>query len=172
MKATYLFAACCLLAGLAPATEPDHPFMVLAAGDEVEPDPPIIQAAEQGKLAQVRRLLDKGADIHTRNYCGWTPLHVAAQEGRTAIVRFLLEKGAGVDMVDDYGRTPLQYAVHANLDIVKLLVESGADVNSKDQDGETPLGSAYMEGGCESEADAGGSDRAAIIQYLQSKGAR
>ncbi len=173
MKVSFLLAICCLFVGFtAEVTAAPASWTVLAAGDDVEPDPPIIRAAEAGKLAQVRQLLEEGADIHTRNYCGWTPLHVAAQEGKTAVVRFLLEEGAHVDMKDDYGRTPLQYAVHTNLAVVKLLVEYGADVNSKDQDGETPLSSASMEGGCEEEDSSLGSSRNLIIKYLKSVGAK
>ncbi len=172
MKATFLIACCCLVAGFASAAEPSCPYTVLAAGDEVEADPPIIVAAEAGKLAEVQQLLNDGVDIHTRNYCGWTPLHVAAQEGHTAVVRLLLEHGAHVDMKDDYGRTPLQYGVLTNLALVKLLVEYGADVNTKDQDGETPLSGAAMEGGCESEDETKGSSRNVIIKYLKSVGAK
>jgi NF-kappa-B inhibitor-like protein 2 len=36
-----------------------------------------------GNLGKVRSLLAEGATVHTRDYCGWTPLHEACNHGYT-----------------------------------------------------------------------------------------
>jgi hypothetical protein len=88
----------------------------------------------------VRELLDKGADVNTRDEFGCTPLRLAATIGNIDIVKFLVERGADADAKDKFGFTPLHCAAsNGHLDIVKFLVERGVDVNARDEDGRTPL---------------------------------
>jgi ankyrin repeat protein len=46
----------------------------------------------------VKQLLDKGADIDTRDKDGQTPLSWAVENGHDAVVKQLLEKGANPDL--------------------------------------------------------------------------
>jgi ankyrin repeat protein len=43
----------------------------------------------------VELLLEKGADLESKDYFGWTPLLLAREKGHEAVVKLLLEKGAG-----------------------------------------------------------------------------
>jgi hypothetical protein len=67
-------------------------------------------AVRDGDLKEVRKLLDKGADVNARDKYGWTPLHEAASYGHLDIVKLLVERGADVNARDKDGRTPLDLA--------------------------------------------------------------
>ncbi len=54
----------------------------------------LLRAAEQGEVAEVRSLLQRGADVHGRDHSSWTPLIHAAYQGKNEVVRILLEAGA------------------------------------------------------------------------------
>ena len=51
-------------------------------------------AAEMGHEAVVKLLLEKGADVESKDDVGQTPLSWAARGGHKAVVKLLLEKGA------------------------------------------------------------------------------
>jgi hypothetical protein len=83
-------------------------------------------AIESGKIDDVYRLVQEGAQLDARTTAGGvlavmganvpyavgaTPLHAACLLGSPAIVSFLLEKGADVQARDNEGQTPLDYAI-------------------------------------------------------------
>ena len=51
-------------------------------------------AVEEGHEAVVKVLLERGAELETKDDNGWTPLSRAAENGHEAVVKLLLEKGA------------------------------------------------------------------------------
>ena len=113
-----------------------------------------------GHEAVVELLLEKGADVDSKDDTGRTPLSWAAENGHEAVVKLLLEKGADVSSKDKYGQTPLSWAAENGLEMVmKLLLEKGADVDSKDKDGQTPLSWAAENG------------QEAVVKLLLEKGA-
>ena len=57
----------------------------------------LIEAAAEGDVRWVRKLLDRGADVNARGALGGTPLHWAAREGRLSVARLLLDRGADVN---------------------------------------------------------------------------
>ena len=57
----------------------------------------VYNAAFDGRAATVRRLIDRGADVHWKEANGATPLHVASQNGHNATVKTLLAANAQVD---------------------------------------------------------------------------
>ena len=63
----------------------------------------LIQAAEAGDMAEVQRLLRRGAEVDARDDCRWTAMMKAAGNGHSAIVRLLLEHGADVNALDKGG---------------------------------------------------------------------
>jgi hypothetical protein len=75
-----------------------------------------IEAAVAGDLANVLKMLDKGADVHaitTFRDAKLTTLHLISKHGELKIAPLLLEKGAEVDAKDRLGHTPLHVAVRS-----------------------------------------------------------
>jgi len=72
----------------------------------------------------VQLLLEKGADIESKNKDGWTPLLRAVEKGHKAIVQLLLEKGADIESKDWNGSTPLVWAAGQgyNTAVAQLLI--------------------------------------------------
>ena len=103
---------------------------------------PLSWAAEIGHEAMVKLLLEKGAELETKDdICGQTPLLWATRNGNEAVVKLLLEKGAELDAKDRNSQTPLSWAAQNGHEaVVKLLLEKGAGLETKDNMyGQTPL---------------------------------
>jgi outer membrane protein assembly factor BamB len=95
------------------------------------PDPRVealFEAARQGDVATVTRLLDAGLDVNAKGRYDTTALFFAADKGQLAVVDLLLARGAAVDVHDTfYKATPLSWAVQRDhADIARRLVEKGA----------------------------------------------
>lgn len=99
------------------------------------------QAAKDGNLEQVTRLIAAGADVNARGNRAQTPLHFAAQKGHEQIARLLIARGADVNanMADTSWTPLLEAACHGHTKLVKLLLEKGAKVDVGDDYGYTPL---------------------------------
>lgn len=97
---------------------------------EEKPPKSLHEAIEAGDLAEVKRLIAKGADLkETDERTRLTPLGVAAYEGNAEIVKVLLENGANVELADSY-YTPLYYAIWSDdTATIKALIAGGANVN-------------------------------------------
>jgi len=77
----------------------------------------------------VKLLLDKGADLNSKNNDGHTALIAAAKYGRDSVVKLLLGKGANITSKDARGLLVVA-AEQGREYLVKLLLDAGADVNS------------------------------------------
>ena len=67
----------------------------------------LIEASEEGKLARVRGLVRRGANLSAADDFGETGLHYAAENGHYDVVKELVRAGADMDIVDGSGRTPI-----------------------------------------------------------------
>ena len=126
----------------------------------------LLHAVYGGDIAEVQRVLSKGADVNkTVEIPGNPPttgplLAVAIQYGRPAIAELLLQHGADVDARREDGHTPLQIAAGSgSITAVELLLQHGADVNARTESGRTPLYIALRYG------------RPAIVELLLQYGA-
>lgn len=100
----------------------------------------LIEAAKIGDVAEVRRLLDSGVNILSRDQINDTALHWSCFEGYLEVTKLLLQRGVDVNVVGSNRRTPLfDSCDNGHLSVIKLLLEQGADVNVVDNDGWTPL---------------------------------
>ena len=100
----------------------------------------LVQAAFEGDVAAVARLLEAGADIDADGRI-WNALHAAIENDDVACVRLLLEHGADVDHRAAGDLTPLAHAVDVAIDgtrqnggdgdertdVIELLLDAGAD---------------------------------------------
>jgi ankyrin repeat protein len=59
-------------------------------------------SAENEHEAVVKLLLEKGADVQSKDNSGDTPLSMAARNRHQAVMKLLLEKGADVGSKDRY----------------------------------------------------------------------
>ncbi len=130
---------------------------------------PLHVAARIGHNATVQLLLEKGANLETKDRSGQTALHVAAGNSHKATVQLLLDKVADTLTKDPSGRTPLVIAtdnldtdmvrlllekegnIKVNYDalllafemnlenMIRLLLEKGVDINARDSSGKTAL---------------------------------
>ncbi|GFY33865.1 tonsoku-like protein [Trichonephila clavipes] len=104
---------------------------------------PLHQACINGNLTVVKRLVESGHPVNTRDFCGWTPLHEACNYGFYEIVEYLLDKGAAVNDRGGpkcEGITPLHDAASlGHIDVMRLLISRGASVTAVDDNGSTVL---------------------------------
>ncbi len=88
---------------------------------------PLMEAALYGSVDDMRRLLDRGADVNARSDGGSTALIWASSDLEKT--RLLPNRGADVNAASDNGRTALMAAAGraGAAPIVKLLLERGAN---------------------------------------------
>jgi hypothetical protein len=104
-------------------------------------------AAFNGDVERVRKLLEKGENPNAKDKYGWTPLHIAASKGHVHVARLLLKHGANPNIQNEYGWTPLHIAAFwGHVDVARLLLEHGANPNARDKGGWTPLHDAASKG--------------------------
>ncbi len=117
----------------------------------------LVAGARFGDVAFCRAMLDRGAELRTRDAMGKTALMSAAESGVPEIVELLLTAGASVSDVDEDGETALHWvgkdAPFDRLEpsamnrraVVDLLVRAGAEVDAYDRLRYTPLTEALGE---------------------------
>lgn len=117
---------------------------------------PILSAIYEGNIDICKLLLEKGADVNSKNRADETPLIIVCRssnfrtEYRFTLCKFLLDAGAEVNAQDRQGNTPLHYIarMYWDIDVVEiwdLLIEKGADMTIKNSEGLTPTDIAINE---------------------------
>ena len=108
----------------------------------------LMEAAFNGDLEEVQRLVSAGAVVDAADPDQRTSLMWAAFNGHTAVVDFLLEQGAKLNAKDSNGRNALMYASSGPFaETVDLLLTKGAEVNVQGTlEGFTALMTAAAEG--------------------------
>ncbi len=87
------------------------------------------------KMAEIKELVKKGADVNEVDNLGNTPLIYAVKyNSNPEVTKFLIEQGAEDNVVKskDYGHIPLIYASEhtPKPEIINILVQNGADLNA------------------------------------------
>jgi ankyrin repeat protein len=87
----------------------------------------LLEAVRLNKIEEVKKLIEKGADVNVVDEYGATALYWASYKGHSEIVKMLIEAGADVNVVNKYGITALHWASYkGHSEIVKMLKEAGA----------------------------------------------
>lgn len=103
----------------------------------IDKDTKLREAASNGDLAEVAKLLNEGVDVNNFGPAYGTAILYAAGNGHRDIVELLIKRGADVNVKNGFGDTPLISAASRGFDdIVKLLIEKGADVAAQNDFGE------------------------------------
>lgn len=91
-------------------------------------DEDLLAAARKGDLAQVKALVEKGANIEAKTRYDTTPLFFAARNGHLEVVQYLISKGANVNVTDTFYKmsTLMAAADKGGVEVVKALVAAGA----------------------------------------------
>lgn len=126
---------------------------------------PLHDAAQNGDLDQVVRLLDEGASIGEPDEAGEPPLMIAALAGHEAVVALLLDRGADVAIRNRGGLTALHAAAYGGHEaVVRLLLERGAALEDREnlykmtplhaaaEEGHTGIVALFIESGADIEA--------------------
>ena len=116
--------------------------------------PPLLRAAEAGRTEEVRRLLERGANVNEKfpELHGLTPLMLAAMRGHLDTVKLLLKAGADPNASGSVAHvgywTPLLMAVRSksknSLMVIDTLIAGGAHLNPPPSDAESPLDAAIL----------------------------
>lgn len=106
---------------------------------------PMHHAAVHDNDAEVKSLLDSGADVRTKDNLGRTALHVAAGANSATVAALLIANNANVNEKINNTGTALHLSAYNNAtETVALLLANGADINIKDNLGNTALDVAVV----------------------------
>jgi ankyrin repeat protein len=110
---------------------------------------PLHEAAKNGDMDHIIRLLEDGTPIDVIDENSNTPLYIAVGEGHKEVAELFIIKGANVNAVCWRGYTPLHWSVAAlggEKELAELLIAKGAIIDAVDRKGKTPLAHAAYSG--------------------------
>lgn len=119
----------------------------------------LVAALDRDDARTIVALVERGADLRTRDHGGQTVFHWAVRRGRIAYVRELLGRGAEINALGgdrgqprwcsfepEHRRTPLMIAARrGDLAMVRLLLARGADTQIADEYGNRAIFHAAWE---------------------------
>jgi ankyrin repeat protein/beta-lactamase regulating signal transducer with metallopeptidase domain len=107
----------------------------------------IHRAVLEGNLEQVKKLVDSGTAVDTRDEVGRPLTHWALAAGQLEVFDYLLNEGADITIATKQGSTLLHKASEKGLtDVIRRLIAKGAAVNARTNRGETALFAAARRG--------------------------
>lgn len=93
-----------------------------------------------GDLSKIKRLLESGVNINSKDFSNRTPLMYAAEDGAVDTIEYLIRNGANINDIDVRGDSALIIALkNNNVKASKLLIESGANLYIKNEDDKDAL---------------------------------
>ena len=123
----------------------------LASASSAFAQAPVADAAMRRDVAEVRRLVQSGADVKAAQADGATALHWAAYHGDASLASVLLVAGADIAAANRNGSTPMWLAAsRGDAAVIQALLAKGADANEQLPLGRRPLMLAARSGNLES----------------------
>ena len=108
---------------------------------------PLIDAAKNNDLDELRRQLRAGARVGATELDGSTALHWSIRRNNTEMTRALIMAGANPAAATRYSITPLHLAAsNGNAEIIEMLLKAGVDANSTAMEGQTALMTGALNG--------------------------
>ena len=100
----------------------------------------LLVAAHNDDIATVRRVLEEGAVVDSRNRSGDTALIIFTGKGNAELAKLLIDKGADINLRNLDKVSPLMTAAYGgHAGIARMLLENGADASVADQLGKTAM---------------------------------
>ncbi|MDM5331594.1 ankyrin repeat domain-containing protein [Neobacillus sp. CF12] len=100
----------------------------------------LIKAAKGKEADTVRRLIEEGVDINTKDSEGRTSTMIATYNNDAETAKILIDAGADVNIQDDMENNPFLYAgAEGYVEILKLTIKAGADPSITNRYGGTAL---------------------------------
>jgi uncharacterized protein len=87
--------------------------------------PDVVYWASLGRIEQVKKALDKGADPNSTDGGGYSALQAAAENNYLEIVKLLVSKGANINYKGTYSALELA-TMSGNVEIIEYLKAHGA----------------------------------------------
>ncbi|KAK7485776.1 hypothetical protein BaRGS_00022957 [Batillaria attramentaria] len=100
------------------------------------PNADVDEAAIEGDVSAVKRLLEKDKDLVDASEQGVSALHIAANQGHLQITQLLVENGAKLNELDRDGDTPLLAGMKFD-SVAEYLIKKGCDVTIANFNGQT-----------------------------------
>lgn len=95
---------------------------------EIDMNEQLIQAAERKETEIIKKLIEDGVDINTKDSEGRTATMIATYNNDVETAKFLIRAGADVNIQDNMKNNPFLYAgAEGYVEILKLTIEAGAD---------------------------------------------
>ena len=139
------YAALCGFTDTAKLVADAHPQEVNSQGGKHVT--PLHASVDKGHLGVAELLVERGADMGSRDSQSQTPLHIASYRGYTEVVSLLIDRGADLNAEGFNKETSLYLALkEGRRDVAKLLLKRGADMNRSETHGLTPLHYALLHG--------------------------
>jgi len=115
---------------------------------DYEQNTPLLLAAKQNAIEEVKRLLETGSNPNSQNIYGETALLCAITAGTFSMATLLLQYGASPHLcLLESGGSPLHYAsMYDDKSILPDLLQAGAFINAQDLEGDSVLHWAIREG--------------------------
>lgn len=94
----------------------------------------LLEEALRGDITKVLDLLQRGADVNTKDSAGWTPLMIACDNGHSDLAALLIHHDADIHAKDNKGKTAIMYACECgHKRVAELLIKHKAKTHEKDK---------------------------------------
>jgi hypothetical protein len=88
-----------------------------------------LEAAGKGEIDTLKKCLEQGVDINSRNKQKRTAILVAAMNDQLDAVEFLVQAGANVDLQDETCFNPFLFGcINGKLELVKMMIKANTNV--------------------------------------------